>query len=88
MKTGKLPDSVVAGSDNVDTALDTVGSVGSTIQHFLDKVKVVGDKLEFVVRAVDAIAEVCSVSVLITILECELRLLFCRFTHTPKLLGV
>ena len=60
MSNARLATSVVSGvSDNVTQVLDTAGKVIPSIK-FLAKCKVVSDNLGFVVRAVDAIAEVCS----------------------------
>jgi len=57
MKSAGVAIKVVGVSDNVEQVLGTVGEVIPSIE-FLAKWKVVSDQLGFVVRAVDAIAEV------------------------------
>jgi len=51
---------VVNASENVGPVLDTTVQVVTSVQRFLDKCKIVGERLDFVVGAVDTIVEVCS----------------------------
>lgn len=61
----KLPGPADRVNDRLETVghkIDTTFNVVSSVKNFLAKCKNVGDRLDFVVRAVDGIAEVFSFS--------------------------
>ena len=60
MNTSDLAVEIVGVSNNVGEGLDTAFKAAASVQGFFAKCKIVSDQLGFVVRAVDKIAEVCS----------------------------
>ena len=74
---------IVSVSDNIGQMFDTAGKIIPSIK-FLTKWNVVAERLDFVVRAVDGIAEVWFNSSKLP----GMRSILCRFTHTPRWPGV
>ena len=85
MITPGLAAQVATVSDGVGAVVDAADTGFDSMQDFLAKCKAVSDRLDFVMHAVDAIAEVWPAS---SKMSRRTENTICRFTHTPRLRGV